>query len=185
MTQVRSIRTAVAQAIGALLGGGVAEVGERPALRDAADRTVLLVVGSRGHGGFAEALLGSLSQHYGRANFYRLWGGIIQDSAYGAVWGEARKQALTPRSASPLGCCPHNLRHATVSLWLNSRLTVTSVPERRSRLIAIPLCGWRSLTWASPTPGCGCRLREVIQGLPGAGDAFGVPGDGGVGFEQS
>ena len=26
---------------------------------------------------------------------------------------------------------------------------------------------------------------EAVQGLPDAGDAFGVPGDGGVGFEQS
>jgi nucleotide-binding universal stress UspA family protein len=32
-------------------------------LLDAADGADLLVVGSRGHGGFAEALLGSISQH--------------------------------------------------------------------------------------------------------------------------
>ena len=39
-------------------------------------------------------------------------GGIIQDSAYGAVWAEARKQALTEAQfQSPLGRRPYDLRH--------------------------------------------------------------------------
>ena len=62
-------------------------------------------------------------------------GGILQDSAYGAVWAEARKQALTPaQNRSPLGRRPYDLRHAAVSLWLNSGVPATEVgPPRRSR----------------------------------------------------
>jgi len=55
-------------------------------------------------------------------------GGIIQDSAYGAVWAEARQKALTPAQCrSPLGRRPYDLRHAAVSLWLNSG--VPAVPQ--------------------------------------------------------
>ena len=41
----------------------VREGNAAPILLEAADGSDLLVVGSRGHGGFAEALLGSVSQH--------------------------------------------------------------------------------------------------------------------------
>jgi nucleotide-binding universal stress UspA family protein len=41
----------------------VAEGNPARVLLDAADGAALLVVGSRGHGGFTEALLGSVSQH--------------------------------------------------------------------------------------------------------------------------
>jgi hypothetical protein len=48
-------------------------------------------------------------------------GGIIQDSAYSAVWAAARKQALTEAQyRAPLGRRRYDLRHAAVSLWLNS-----------------------------------------------------------------
>ena len=55
-------------------------------------------------------------------------GGILQDSGYNEVWNQARKTALTPaRYRSPLGRRPYDLRHAAVSLWLNS-----GVPAPRS-----------------------------------------------------
>ncbi len=55
-------------------------------------------------------------------------GGIIQDSAYGAVWADARAKALTAaQHRSPLGRRPYDLRHAAVSLWLNSGVPATEV----------------------------------------------------------
>ena len=58
---------AVSQAVGpeskARVRQVVAEGNTAEVLLDAAEGADLLVVGSRGHGGFARALLGSVSQH--------------------------------------------------------------------------------------------------------------------------
>jgi len=67
-------------------------------------------------------------------------GGIIQDSAYSAVWAEARKQALTPAQfRSPLGRRPYYLRHAAVSLWSNSGVPATEVARRARHGAAVLL----------------------------------------------
>ena len=67
-------------------------------------------------------------------------GGIIQDSAYSAVWADARKQALTPAQyRSPLGRRPYDLRHAAVSLWLNSGVPATEVARRAGHGVAVLL----------------------------------------------
>ena len=67
-------------------------------------------------------------------------GGIVQDSAYGAVWTEARKEALTPAQCrSPLGRRPYDLRHAAVSLWLNSGVPATEVARRAGHGVAVLL----------------------------------------------
>jgi integrase len=69
-------------------------------------------------------------------------GGIIQDSAYIAVWAEARKQALTLTPAqyrSPLGRRPYDPRHAAVSLWLNSGVPATEVARRAGHGVAVLL----------------------------------------------
>jgi hypothetical protein len=52
----------------------------------------------------------------------------------------ARKQALTPAQCrSPLGRHPYDLRHATVSLWLNSGVTATEVARRAGHGVAVLL----------------------------------------------
>jgi len=67
-------------------------------------------------------------------------GGIIQDSAYSAVWTEARKTALTEAQCrSPLGRRPYDLRHAAVSLWLNSGVPATEVARRAGHGVAVLL----------------------------------------------
>jgi integrase len=67
-------------------------------------------------------------------------GGILQDSAYGAVRTEARKEALTPaQNRSPLGRRPYDLRHAAVSLWLNSGVPTTEVARRAGHGVAVLL----------------------------------------------
>jgi hypothetical protein len=67
-------------------------------------------------------------------------GGIIQDSAYSAVWAEARKQALTEAQyRAPLGRRPYDLRHAAASLWLNSGVPATEVARRAGHGVAVLL----------------------------------------------
>jgi integrase len=67
-------------------------------------------------------------------------GGILQDSAYGEVWTEARNQGLTPAQCrSPLGRRPYDLRHAAVSLWLNSGVPATEVARRAGHGVAVLL----------------------------------------------
>jgi hypothetical protein len=62
-------------------------------------------------------------------------GGILQDSAYGEVGTEARKQALTPAQCrSPLGRRPYDLRHAAVS-----GVPATEVARRAGHGVAVLL----------------------------------------------
>ena len=67
-------------------------------------------------------------------------GGILQDSAYSADWAAARAAALTPaQHASPLARRPYDLRHAAVSLWLNSGVPATEVARRAGHSVAVLL----------------------------------------------
>src|SRR5271165_4298511 len=67
-------------------------------------------------------------------------GGILQDSGYNEVWDQARKTALTPaRYRSPHGRRPYDLRHAAVSLWLNSGVPATEVARRAGHGVAVLL----------------------------------------------
>jgi integrase len=67
-------------------------------------------------------------------------GGILQDSSYNEIWDKARKTALTPAQyRSPLGRRPYDLRHAAVSLWLNSGVPATEVARRAGHGVAVLL----------------------------------------------
>ena len=67
-------------------------------------------------------------------------GGILQDSGYNEVWNQARKTALIPALyRSPLGRRPYDLRHAAVSLWLNSGVPATEVARRAGHGVAVLL----------------------------------------------
>jgi integrase len=64
----------------------------------------------------------------------------IQDSGYHRVWQAARAAALTPaQAATPLARRPYDLRHAAVSLWLNSGVPTTEVARRAGHGVAILL----------------------------------------------
>jgi integrase len=83
------------------------------------------------------ALVAILREHldeFGAAPDGRLFhtrrGGVI-GSNYADTWAKARQLALTPDQVlSPLARRPYDLRHAAVSLWLNSGVPAPDVAER-------------------------------------------------------
>jgi integrase len=67
-------------------------------------------------------------------------GGILQDSGYNEFWDQARREAPIPvQYGSPLGRRPYDLRHAAVSLWLNSGVPATEVARRAGHGVAVLL----------------------------------------------
>ena len=83
-------------------------------------------------------------KRYGTAPDGRIFrtvrGGLIQDSAYSAVWAGARAAALTPaQHASPLARRPYDLRHAGVSLALNAGVPATEVARRAGHSVVVLL----------------------------------------------
>jgi integrase len=65
-------------------------------------------------------------------------GGILQDAGYNEVWDQARKPVLTSAQyRSPPGRRPYDLRHAAVSLWLNSGVPATEVARRAGHGVAV------------------------------------------------
>ncbi len=89
-------------------------------------------------------LLRAHIKRYGTAPDGRIFqtsrGGILQDSGYNEVWTQARQNALTPAQyKSPLGRRPYDLRHAAVSLWLNSGVPATEVARRAGHGVAVLL----------------------------------------------
>ncbi|MFC9245200.1 tyrosine-type recombinase/integrase [Streptomyces sp. NPDC057136] len=65
-------------------------------------------------------------------------GGHLLSKEYGEVWKAARRSALTEaESASPLADVPYSLRHAGVSLWLESGVSPAEVARRAGHSIAV------------------------------------------------
>lgn len=67
-------------------------------------------------------------------------GGLVQDRSYRKEWGKARRDVLTPAQVlSPLAKRPYDLRHACVSLWLNSGVAPTEVARRAGQSVEVLL----------------------------------------------
>jgi integrase len=72
--------------------------------------------------------------------FHSSRGNVIGASTYSRVWELARGLALTPAQvASPLAGRPYDLRHAAVSLWLNSGVPAPEVAERAGHSVDVLL----------------------------------------------
>jgi integrase len=65
---------------------------------------------------------------------------VVAPTAYTEVWQESRKLAFTSAQvASPLAKRPCDLRHATVSLWLNAGVPAPEVAERAGHSVDVLL----------------------------------------------
>ena len=94
-------------------------------------------------------------------------GGILQDSGYNEVWDQARREALTSAQyRSPLGRRPYDLRHAAVSLWLNSGVPATEVACRAGYGVAVLL-----KIYAHCIDGQATAANQRIADALGIGDA--------------
>ena len=97
----------------------------------------------------------------------------MQDSGYNEVWDQARQEALTPAQyRSPLGRRPYDLRHAAVSLWLNSGVPATEVARRAGHGVAVLLKIYAHCI-DGQTDAANQRIAEAL----GTGDAEEDPGD--------
>ena len=63
----------------------------------------------------------------------------MQDSGYNEVWTEASKQAHPRPVQVAVARRPYDLRHAAVSLWLNSGVPATEVARRAGHGVAVLL----------------------------------------------
>ncbi|MEU1942059.1 hypothetical protein ABZ554_06345 [Streptomyces sp. NPDC020125] len=81
---------------------------------------------------------------YGTAPDGRLFrttrGGLVQESGYGEVWARARMAAFGPApQPHRLGARPYDLRHACVSMWLNSGVDPVEAARRAGHTVAVLL----------------------------------------------
>jgi integrase len=128
-------------------------------------------------------LLRALIRRYGTTPDGRIFqtasGGLLQDSGYNEVWRGPRG-ALTPAQyRSPLGRRPYDLRHAAVSLWLNSGVPATEVARRAGHGVAVLL-----KIYAHGTCGQADAANQRITDALGIQEAQRDPGDEGDGDSE-
>jgi len=166
-------------------GGGVAPGNPKPGI-DWADRALLAALARilpkalRPHRIVTPGTLLRWHRHmvtrkrYGTAPdgriFFTVRGGLIQDSAYSAVWAGARAAALTPaQQASPLARRPYDLRHAGVSLALNAGVPATEVARRAGHSVAVLLKIYAHCI-DGQADAANKRIADALGGGEGEGD---------------
>lgn len=93
------------------------------------------------------ALLRAHHAVYGTAPDGRVFrgahGGPLSESVYGRAWQAARTLALSPElAASGLARRPYDLRHAALSLWLNSGGDPAQIAARAGHSVAVLLTAY-------------------------------------------
>ncbi|MDH2388284.1 site-specific integrase [Streptomyces sp. HNM0663] len=88
------------------------------------------------------AMLRDHLKAYGTAEDGRLFraarGGRVRSTEYCEIWDTARGEALTEaEAASPLADVPYSLRHAGVSLWINSGVDPVEVARRAGHSLTV------------------------------------------------
>jgi len=99
--------------------------------------------------------------------FYSPRAGGVSASTYGRVWPRARERA-PEQVRSPLAARPYDLRHAAVSLWLNSGVPATEVARRAGRSVAVLLA-----VYANCVDGQEAASNGRIEAALGLADAVG------------
>ncbi|WP_328725714.1 tyrosine-type recombinase/integrase [Streptomyces sp. NBC_00259] len=88
------------------------------------------------------AMLREHKEKYGVAEDGRLFraamGGRVRSTEYCDLWDSARLKALSAEEAeTPLADVPYSLRHAGVSLWINSGVDPVEVPQRAGHSLTV------------------------------------------------
>ena len=96
--------------------------------------------------------------------FHTRRGGVI-GSNYADTWAQARHLALTPNQVlSPLARRPYDLRHAAVSLWLNSGVPAPDVADRAGHGVDVLLRVYASCVDGTESIS-NTRIENVLGGL--------------------
>jgi len=110
---------------------------------------------------------------YGTAPDGRLFrgarGGLLSESVYGRAWHAARTLALSPELAvSELARRPYDLRHAALSLWLNTGGDPAQIAARAGNSVAVLLTVYTHCIHGRDDL-LNQRIDHVLKPFPGPG----------------